>query len=196
MTSPRHIVVMGVSSTGKSTSGRAVAERLGAVFVEGDDYHPRANIEKMASGDPLDDDDRQPWLEALAQRIRELNDAGEMSVTACSALRRAYRDVLRRGHQELFFLHLHADYDILLERMKKREHFMPPALLQSQFETLEMLGDDERGAVIDDSRAPQQVIESSMEALGSAGAGPSDSATDPPSAGVRPADLSPSRDTP
>lgn len=182
MTAARHIVVMGVSSTGKTTIGRAVADRIGGVFVEGDDYHPRANIEKMASGVPLDDDDRRPWLAALAQRIREIDAEGAVSVTACSALRRLYRDWLREGHEDLFFLHLHADYDVLLERMQKREHFMPPALLQSQFDTLEMLEDDERGAVIDDSQSREEVIEDSSAALRSAD--------------IVSADLPSSRDTP
>ncbi|MGB3828999.1 MAG: gluconokinase, GntK/IdnK-type [Ornithinimicrobium sp.] len=120
MAAPRHIVVMGVSSTGKTTIGRAVAEQLGGVFVEGDDYHPRSNVEKMTSGVPLDDDDRRPWLEALAERIRELDGQGETSVTACSALRRIYRDWLRQGHRDLFFLHLHTDYDLGFLRWSQR----------------------------------------------------------------------------
>lgn len=169
MVVPRHIVVMGVSSTGKSTIGRAVAEQLGGVFVEGDAYHPRSNVEKMTSGVPLDDEDRRPWLEALAERIRELDGQGEISVTACSALRRIYRDWLRQGHPDLFFLHLHTDYDTLLEWMEKRDHFMPPSLLQSQFDTLEMLEEDERGAVIDDSLTIEGVTDESMTALRTAG---------------------------
>ncbi len=169
MAPPRHIVVMGVSSTGKTTIGRAVAEQLGGVFVEGDDYHPRSNVEKMTSGVPLDDDDRRPWLEALAERIRELDGQGEISVTVCSALRRIYRDWLRQGHPDLFFLHLYTDYDLLLERMEKRDHFMPPSLLQSQFDTLEMLEEDERGVVIDDSPTIEGVTDESMAALRRAG---------------------------
>lgn len=165
MTAPRHIVVMGVSGTGKTTIGLAVAERLGGVFVEGDEYHPRSNIEKMASGTPLDDDDRRPWLQALAAEIARLDGRGEISVTACSALRRVYRDWLRQGDPDLFFLHLHTDYDVLLERMEHREHFMPPSLLQSQFDTLEMLEADEWGAVIDDSLPVEGVVAASMAEL-------------------------------
>lgn len=165
MVSPRHIVVMGVAGTGKTTVGLAVAEQLGGIFVEGDDYHPQANIDKMSSGVPLDDDDRRPWLEALAERIRELDGQDETSVTGCSALRRIYRDWLRQGDPDLFFLHLHTDYDTLLDRMQKRDHWMPPSLLQSQFDTLEMLEEDERGAVVDVGQTVAEVIAESMAAL-------------------------------
>ena len=168
MDTPRHVVVMGVAGTGKSTIGRAVAEQLGAAYVEGDEYHPRANIDKMASGTPLDDDDRRPWLEALAEQIRELDAQGATSVTGCSALRRIYRDWLRQGHPDIFFLHVHTDYDTLLERMEKRDHFMPPSLLQSQFDTLEMLEEDERGGVVDVRRTIDEVIDESMAAVRSA----------------------------
>jgi gluconokinase len=169
MPGPRHIVVMGVSGTGKTTIGRAVADRMGGAFVEGDEYHPPANIQKMSSGTPLNDDDRRPWLEALAAEISRLGGQGEISVTACSALRRIYRDWLRQGDPDLFFLHLHTDYDVLLARMEQRDHFMPPSLLQSQFDTLEMLAGDERGAVIDDSLPVEGVIASSLAALKAAG---------------------------
>lgn len=165
MAAPRHVVVMGVTSTGKTTIGQAVAEQLGGVFVEGDSYHPQANVEKMSAGMPLDDDDRRPWLQALAERIRELDGQGQISVTGCSALKRVYRDWLRASGADIFFLHLHGDYDVLLARMQKREHFMPPSLLQSQFDTLEMLEDDERGAVVDVSPTIEDVVAASMESL-------------------------------
>ena len=165
---PRHIVVMGVAGTGKTSIGRAVAEQLGAVFVEGDEYHPKANIEKMSSGIPLNDDDRRPWLETLARKIRELDADGERSVTACSALRRPYRDWLRQGHPDLFFVHLHTDYDVLLDRMQKREHFMPPSLLQSQFDTLEMLEDDEAGEVVDVRVSLDEVVREALVGVRSA----------------------------
>ena len=166
---PRHIVVMGVAGTGKTSIGKAVAEQLGAAFVEGDEFHPKANIEKMSSGIPLDDDDRRPWLETLAEKIRELDAAGERSVTACSALRRLYRDWLRQGHPDLFFVHLHTDYDVLLDRMQKREHFMPPSLLQSQFDTLEMLEDDESGVVVDVRVSIDEVVRAAMAGIRAAG---------------------------
>ena len=167
--SPRHIVVMGVAGTGKTSIGKAVAEELGAAFVEGDEFHPKANIEKMSSGIPLDDDDRRPWLETLAGKIRELDAEGERSVTACSALRRLYRDWLRQGHPDLFFVHLHTDYDVLLDRMQKREHFMPPSLLQSQFDTLEMLEDDESGVVVDVRVSIDEVVRAAMAGIRAAG---------------------------
>ncbi len=165
MGAPQHVVVMGVSGTGKTTIGKALAEQLGAVFVEGDQFHPPANVDKMSSGVPLNDDDRRPWLQALAARIRELDEQGQASVTGCSALRRIYRDWLRQSGTDPFFLHLHTDYDILLDRMSKREHFMPPSLLQSQFDTLEMLEPDEAGALVDVRVGIEEVTEASMTAL-------------------------------
>jgi len=163
---PRHIVVMGVSATGKTTIGVGIAERLGMTFIEGDSFHPKANIEKMSAGIPLDDDDRRPWLQALAKEIQRSDRAGISTVTACSALRRIYRDWLREGARELFFIHLHTDFEILRERMEKRQHFMPPSLLQSQFDTLELLEAGEAGAMIDDSMTFDEVLEASLAAFG------------------------------
>ncbi|GAB2502285.1 hypothetical protein GCM10027063_47020 [Promicromonospora xylanilytica] len=165
MSTPRHLVVMGVTATGKTTVGRALAEELGAVFVEGDTFHPPANIEKMSAGIPLDDDDRRPWLRALAAEIARLDAAGERSVTACSALRRPYRDWLREGHGGLFFVHLDSTFDVLLDRMKRRTHFMPPSLLQSQLDTLEPLEPDEAGAVIDDTQTVDAVVADALAAV-------------------------------
>ena len=165
MSTPRHLVVMGVTATGKSTVGRALADALGGVFVEGDVFHPPANIEKMSAGIPLDDDDRRPWLRALAVEITRLDAAGEISVTACSALRRPYRDWLRQGNPELFFVHLDSTFDVLLDRMKRRTHFMPPSLLQSQLDTLEPLEPDEAGVVVDDTPPVDVVIAASLAAV-------------------------------
>ena len=156
---------MGVSATGKTTIGVGMAERLGMTFIEGDSFHPKANIEKMSAGIPLDDDDRRPWLQALAEEIRRSDRAGISTVTACSALRRIYRDWLREGVRELFFIHLHTDFEILRERMEKRQHFMPPSLLQSQFDTLELLEAGEAGAMIDDSMTFDEVLEASLAAF-------------------------------
>ena len=162
---PRHVVVMGVTATGKTTVGRRLADALGSVFVEGDSFHPPANIEKMSAGIPLDDDDRRPWLKTLAQEIAKLEASGQTSVTACSSLRREYRDWLREGYPGLFFVHLSATYEALLPRMTRRKHFMPPSLLRSQLDTLEPLEDDEAGAVIDNTLPLQQVVAASLDAL-------------------------------
>ncbi|SFA45695.1 gluconokinase [Rhodococcoides kroppenstedtii] len=163
---PRHIVVMGVSGTGKTTVGKRVAAELGATFVEGDALHPKANIDKMSAGHPLTDEDRAPWLAAIADEIRRIADAGGTSVTACSALRVTYRDQLRTGFPDLFFLHLQADYDTLLARMTRRKHFMPPSLLQSQFDTLEELAAGEHGTGIQDVDGIDTVVAAALEALG------------------------------
>ena len=165
MTELRHVVVMGVTATGKTTVGRALAEALDGVFVEGDTFHPQANIDRMSAGKPLDDDDRRPWLKALAEEIARLDSEGQVSVTACSALKRQYRDWLRESGADLFFVHLEASPDVLLERMRRRAHFMPPSLLQSQLDTLEPLGADEAGMPIDDSRPISVVVGAAVDAL-------------------------------
>ena len=146
---PVHVVVMGVSGCGKSTIARALHERLGWEFAEGDEYHPRANVEKMASGRPLMDEDRWPWLRTLADWTRERDERGESTVLSCSSLKRSYRDLLRNGGAGTYFVHMHGDKGILLERMESREHFMPPTLLESQLDTLELLEPDERGVLVD-----------------------------------------------
>ncbi|OLT23858.1 gluconate kinase [Ornithinimicrobium sp. CNJ-824] len=146
---PVHVVVMGVSGCGKSTIARALHERLGWEFAEGDEYHPRANVEKMASGRPLMDEDRWPWLRTLADWTRERDERGESTVLSCSSLKRSYRDLLRDGGAGTYFVHMHGDKGILLERMESREHFMPPTLLESQLDTLELLEPDERGVLVD-----------------------------------------------
>lgn len=164
----RAVVIMGVAGNGKTTVGTWLAEELGWDFLEGDDFHPAANIEKMSSGQPLNDEDRRPWLQSLAQEIARLQADGRRSVLGCSALRRRYRDLLREGDPDLFFIHLTADYDTLLERMKRREHFMPPALLQSQFDTLEPLEPEEFGIDISAHAPPDQVVATAKAAIAAA----------------------------
>ncbi|MEO5653190.1 MAG: gluconokinase [Marmoricola sp.] len=161
------IVVMGVSGTGKTVIGEGVAERLGCDFVEGDTFHPAANIEKMSAGIPLDDDDRRPWLEELARVLDEKRAAGLPTVLACSALKRSYRDILRgrAPSEDTFFLHLDHPFDVLRERMEQREHFMPASLLQSQFDTLERLGPDEAGHVLDEDATIAEVVDRAVEAV-------------------------------
>ena len=160
-----HVVVMGVSATGKTTVGEHLAEELGCEFIEGDELHPPSNIDKMTRGIPLTDEDRWPWLRAIADRVAERDRDGISTVVTCSALKRSYRDVLR-GAGPTFFVHLHAPYDVLEGRMQHRtKHFMPTGLLKSQFETLEELGDDEWGAVVDVSPPREEVLEEAVNAV-------------------------------
>ncbi|UUZ59004.1 gluconokinase [Nocardioides sp. B-3] len=165
---PRHLVVMGVSGTGKTTVASRLAERYGSQFIEGDSLHPPANIAKMSAGIPLDDDDRWPWLEVLASLLAFHHDEDLSSVLTCSALKRGYRDVLRAGVPDgsVFFVHLAAPFEVLRSRMESREHFMPASLLQSQFDTLEPLAADERGAVFDVSHPVEAVIAEIADTLG------------------------------
>jgi gluconokinase len=154
-----HVVVMGVSGCGKTTVGEGVAEVVGWRFAEGDAYHPRSNIDKMASGEALTDEDRQPWLERLASWIGEQEAAGRSSVLSCSALRRSYRDVLRSGAPDVRFVHLHGDRSILEERLSTRAgHFFPARLLDTQLATLEELAPDEAGVVVDLDLTPEEQI--------------------------------------
>jgi gluconokinase len=147
MASP--IVVMGVSGSGKSTVGAALAQRLRVPFADADDFHPPANIAKMTAGQPLDDDDRYPWLEAIGQWLAERCDDGG-GVMSCSALKRKYRDQLRRHCVGVEFLHLSGTPEVISRRQASRPgHFMPASLLASQFATLEPLESDERGIAID-----------------------------------------------
>src|SRR5260221_7925551 len=135
------IVVMGVSGAGKTTVGRLLAERLGVEFLEGDRYHPPANIAKMQSGEPLTDADRLPWLEILARELAARRAAGKGVVLACSALRRLYRDILRAGHDDVVFVFLQAHQAVIQRRLdERREHFMPASLLESQLLALETPG--------------------------------------------------------
>ena len=138
------LIFMGVSGCGKSTIAALVAKHLGWPMIEGDDLHPPANIAKMTQGIPLNDDDRRPWLEAIAAHIQTWRQVGTQGVVTCSSLRHAYRDLLRNGHDDIRFVFLKGSYELLLSRMQHRQrHFMPPSLLQSQFATLEEPGPDE-----------------------------------------------------
>ncbi|RYB94830.1 gluconokinase [Nocardioides oleivorans] len=146
---PLHLVFMGVSGSGKSTVALAVRDRLGWEMAEGDDFHPPANVEKMRQGIALTDDDRWGWLGSLADWTAERDQQGDPTIITCSALRRSYRDVLRRGGEGTFFVHCTGDKGLLLQRMEARQHFMPPSLLESQLDTLEPLQADEEGMDVD-----------------------------------------------
>jgi gluconokinase len=156
---PAHlVVVMGVSGCGKSTVGSLLAQRLRADFLEGDSLHPQRNVERMAAGVPLTDDDRRDWLLALAQRLKTAHDANRSLVVSCSALKRSYRDVLRSASADLAFVHLHGDPALLTERLAARlDHYMPASLLTSQIETLEVPGHDEHAITFDTALPPQQI---------------------------------------
>lgn len=149
MSEPLHLVFMGVSGSGKSAVAEAVRDRLGWELAEGDDFHPPANVEKMSQGIALTDDDRWGWLESLADWTAERDARGEPTLLSCSALRRTYRDVLRRGGAGTFFVHLTGDKHLILSRMQSRDHFMPPTLLESQLDTLQDLEPDEAGMSVD-----------------------------------------------
>ena len=159
------VVLMGVTGSGKTTIGELLAQRTGAVFADADDYHPAANKQKMAAGHPLNDEDRQPWLETLNKLMRGWYEAAQSGVLACSALKQKYRDTLASGlpHDALTFVWLDTPKEIIAERLAARHHeFMNPNLLQSQFDTLEPPADALR--IVND-RAPKQVVESILEKI-------------------------------
>lgn len=161
-----HIVVMGVSGCGKSTTGQALAALLGWPYTEGDSFHPEANVAKMHAGVPLTDADRIPWLQALAADIARLEGAGRSSVIACSSLKRSYRDILRGGAPDVRFLHVHGSRDLLESRLAERKgHFFPPKLLDSQLETLQALQPDEAGVVVDMALPVARQAEEAIRAL-------------------------------
>ena len=163
----QHVVVMGVAGSGKTTVAHILGERLGWVVAEADDFHPAANVAKMAAGHPLTDEDRWPWLEAIAAWIGEQDAAGRSSIVTCSALKRAYRDVLATAPGRVRFLHLAGSPDLIGERMTHRTgHFMPPTLLPSQFATLEPLQSDEDGVTVPVAVSPHSVADAALAALG------------------------------
>jgi len=152
-------VVMGVSGSGKSLIGAALARALGVEFVEGDRYHSAENVERMSRGVPLTDDDRAQWLRSLAARIREARDAGAGLVMSCSALKRSYRDILRAEANDLRFVFLKGARPLIAERVAaRRGHFMPPSLLDSQLASLEEPSSDEGGWVCDIRKSPEEIV--------------------------------------
>ena len=160
------IIVMGVSGSGKSTIGALIAGALGVPFVDGDSLHPQSNIEKMAGGQPLNDDDRWPWLATVGETLSDAGRQGSGMVIACSALRRAYRDAILRTAPDTRFVHLSGTREVLASRVEGRsDHFMPPALLDSQFATLEPLGDDEPGIVVDIDQSVTEIVSEAAAAL-------------------------------
>jgi gluconokinase len=135
---PCALVVMGVSGSGKSTVADRLGTRLDWRFEDGDGFHPPGNVAKMSAGQPLTDDDRRPWLQAIADEIDRVSRQGERLVVACSALKRSYRDILSHGRKDVRFVFLNGSYELIASRLAARKgHFMPPGLLASQFKTLE-----------------------------------------------------------
>lgn len=152
-------VVMGVSGCGKSTVGKALAAANGVLFVEGDQYHPPANVAKMSAGQPLNDDDRADWLLALQAQINAARLRGDGLVISCSSLKRRYRDLLRKGDPALRFAHLNGSKELIAARMQARVgHYMPTSLLDSQFRDLEPLQPDEAGITLDIETPPPELV--------------------------------------
>ncbi|MFI6701578.1 gluconokinase [Streptomyces sp. NPDC050509] len=164
MNTPHVVVVMGVAGTGKTTVGPLLAAALGVPYAEGDDFHPPENIAKMSAGIPLEDADRWPWLDAIGAWAHDR--AGLGGVASSSALKRAYRDRLRAAAPGALFLHLVGERSLVEQRMSERKgHFMPTALLDSQYAALENLGADEAGVTVDVTGTPEDITERAVAAL-------------------------------
>lgn len=163
---PLAVVVMGVCGCGKSTVGERLARELGALFIEGDAFHPPANVARMAAGIALTDADRQGWLEALAAQLADARRAGRSVVLACSALKRRYRDVLRQGAPDLRVVHLAGDRAMLAVRLSARQgHYMPASLLDSQLATLEAPGPGELAITLDAGAPTDALVQSALTQL-------------------------------
>jgi gluconokinase len=157
---PCALVVMGVSGSGKSTIADHLAGRLGWRYEDGDRFHPASNVAKMSAGHPLTDEDRRPWLQAIADEIDRLSAAGERAVIACSALKRAYRDVLVHGRDDVRIVFLDGTQDLIAARLAARKgHFMPPGLLASQFKTLERPGANERPIIVSIDAPVERIVD-------------------------------------
>ncbi|HEX9464274.1 MAG TPA: gluconokinase [Alphaproteobacteria bacterium] len=160
------VILMGVAGAGKTTVGESLAQRLGARFIEGDTFHPAANVEKMRAGTPLSDDDRLPWLAAIAGEIGRCLARGETAVIACSALKRAYRTILIGGRAAVRVVHLEGTPSLIQARLDaRRGHYMPASLLPSQFAALEPPATDEAAVSVDVSGAPQDIVAAICAAL-------------------------------
>jgi gluconokinase len=161
------LVVMGVSGSGKSTIASMLAHRLGWTYEDGDWFHPKSNIEKMHHGEPLTDEDRWPWLHAIADWIDTTRRAGNHGVVACSALKRAYRDILIGPRRDVRLVYLKGDRDLIGQRIAARaDHFMPPELLDSQFKALEEPTPDERPIAVSIAPHPREIVEAIIPKLG------------------------------
>ena len=154
------IIFMGVSGCGKTTIGKMTAKTLGVPYYEGDEYHPQVNVEKMSRGLPLNDEDRDGWLQRLSELIRDKLAKGESGVLSCSALKKNYRDRLRVDPDRVHFIYLKGGFELILERMERRtNHYMPSDLLKSQFETLE---EPETVFIIEIDQSPEEILSQVM----------------------------------
>ncbi len=159
-------VMMGVSGSGKTTIARGVAEREGARLLEGDVFHPPSNVAKMHAGTPLTDEDRWPWLRAIAHEIDAMRARGEQGVVACSALKRSYRDILIGDRADVVLVYLQGSKALIAERIASRKgHFMPATLLDSQFATLEEPGPDEHPIVVSIGASPEAIVDAVVDRL-------------------------------
>lgn len=166
-TPPRAIVVAGVSGSGKTTVGRLLAQRLGWSYVEADDHHPPENKAKMARGEPLDDDDRRPWLASLRRELDRHVDAGRGVVLSSSALKASYRRVLTEGRPEAAIVLLHGSRELVARRLGERSgHFFDPALLDTQYATLELPERNEKVPVFAVDQPPERIAEGVVRELG------------------------------
>ena len=165
-TGPCALVVMGVSGSGKSTIADRLAVRLGWRYEDGDTFHPPANVAKMSAGHPLTDEDRWPWLQAIADEIDRLSATGQRAVIACSALKRAYRNILVHGRDDIRIVFLDGTQDLIAERLAARKgHFMPPGLLASQFRTLEPPQPDERPITVSIDASVEAIVDDIVHQL-------------------------------
>ena len=163
---PCALVVMGVSGSGKSTIADRLAVRLDWRFEDGDGFHPPSNVAKMSAGQPLTDEDRWPWLRAIADEIDRLSAAGERAVIACSALKRSYREILVHGRNDVRIVFLDGTQDLIAGRLAARKgHFMPPGLLASQFKTLERPGADERPIIVSIDAPVERIVDDIVSQL-------------------------------
>jgi gluconokinase len=164
---PCALIVMGVSGSGKSTIADQLAERIGWRCEDGDKFHPASNIAKMSAGHPLTDEDRWPWLQAIADEIDRLCKAGERAVIACSALKRAYRDILVHGRDDVRIVYLDGTQQLIADRLAKRKgHFMPADLLESQFKTLEPPAREENPLTVSIDGSVDAIVDDIVRQLG------------------------------
>jgi carbohydrate kinase (thermoresistant glucokinase family) len=160
------LIIMGVSGCGKTTIAELLSRELGWEYRDGDEFHPKSNVEKMHSGTPLTDEDRWPWLKAIAAWIDQRRQAGEHAIVTCSALKRSYREILAGARTDVGLIYLKGDEELIAQRLSKRHHhFMPKALLHSQFQALQEPGPDEHPITVSIEPAPEEIAAAILEKL-------------------------------